>query len=436
MRMLFAGILLGLSSMVCLPANAVLTIEITQGEDSGVPIAVVPFRWHGAGNPPEDLRGIIAANLHRSGRFDLLPPGNFLSRPSEIGEVRYKDWRLIKAEALVVGRIFEKSPDNYEITFQLLDVYRETQKAGYRFNATGEHLRQVAHQISDHIYHKLTGIEGAFDTRIAYVTREQQDNGDRIYQLMVADSDGHRPQQILRTTNLPVLSPAWSPDGEWLAYVSFVDRRSGANVWLQNIRTGNRRKIAQSEGAASAPAWSPDGKRLALRMSHKGNADIYLMDVASGSIKRLTRHPAIDTEPAWAPNGRQLVFTSDRSGRPQIYRVAAAGGKPERLTRGVGRENARASYDPKGERLVMVTNRGTGYQIGVFYMADGRMDLLTDGTLDESPVFAPNGAMVLYATRLGREGVLAAVSADGRVKQVLKLHRGEVREPSWAPKKN
>jgi TolB protein len=160
------------------------------------------------------------------------------------------------------------------------------------------------------------------------------------------------------------------------------------------------------------------------------------MDVASGSIKRLTRHPAIDTEPAWAPNGRQIVFTSDRSGRPQIYRVAAAGGKPERLTRGVGRENARASYDPKGERLVMVTNRGTGYQIGVFYMADGRMDLLTDGTLDESPVFAPNGAMILYATRLGHEGVLAAVSADGRVKQVLKLHRGEVREPSWAPKRN
>ena len=202
---------------------------------------------------------------------------------------------------------------------------------------------------------------------------------------------------------------------------------------MQDINSGNRRTIAQVEGAASAPAWSPDGKWLALTISAKGNTDIYVLQVASGDIRQLTRHPAIDTEPAWSPDGRHLVFTSDRSGRPQIYRIGRNGGEAERLT-WEGKENARASYDPSGKRLVMVTNRGTGagYQIGVFSLASGEMELLTDGALDESPTFSPNGAMILYATRLGRDGVLAAVSADGRVRQILKMHDGEVREPAWA----
>ncbi len=437
MRRLVAGMLLALSTgcVVLLPTSAfaALTIEITQGEDSGTPIAAVPFRWHGDGEPPEDIREIIAADLHRSGRFDLLPAADFLSKPSEITEVRYKDWRLIKAEALVIGRVIEKGPDQFEVSFQLLDIYRERIKVGLRFSVSAAQLRQVAHQISDRIFYEMTGVRGAFDTRIAYVTMNQQNNGDRLYRLMVADSDGHDPQQILQTTNLPVLSPAWSPNGEWLAYVSFSNATSGANIWLQDINSGNRRTIAQVEGAASAPAWSPDGKWLALTISVKGNTDIYVLQVASGEIRQLTRHPAIDTEPDWSPDGRHLVFTSDRSGRPQIYRISRSGRDIERLTR-EGKENARASYHPSGKRLVMVTNRGTGagYQIGVFSMASGEMELLTDGTLDESPTFSPNGAMILYATRLGRDGILAAVSADGRVRQILKMHDGEVREPAWA----
>ncbi|HCX87095.1 MAG TPA: Tol-Pal system beta propeller repeat protein TolB [Gammaproteobacteria bacterium] len=302
-----------------------------------------------------------------------------------------------------------------------------------RYSATAAQLRQVAHQISDRIFYEMTGIKGAFDTRIAYVTMQLSDGGDRIYQLMIADSDGHNAQQILNTTNLPVLSPAWSPNGQWLAYVSFSDGRSGANVWLQDISTGTRRPVARFDGAASAPAWSPDGKSLALTVAAQGNTDIYVLEVASGELHRLTKHQAIDTEPAWSPDGRYLVFTSDRSGRPQIYRVSRNGGKVERLTR-EGKENAGASYDPTGKRLVMVTNRGqgAGYQIGVFYPASGRTDVLTDGTLDESPTFSPNGAMILYATRLGSDGVLVAVSADGRVRQVLKLTDGDVREPAWS----
>ena len=414
-------------------AVAALTIEITQGERSGIPVAAVPFRWQGTGDPPEDLRAIVAADLHRSGRFDLLSTADYLSTPSEVSEVRYKDWRLIKAESLVIGRITEKGPDEFEVSFQLLDVYRERVKVGLRYTANAGQLRQVAHQISDRIFYEMTGIKGAFDTRIAYVTMQLSDTGDRVYQLMIADSDGHNAQQILKTTNLPVLSPAWSPNGQWLAYVSFSDNTSGANVWLQDIGTGTRQPVASFDGSASAPAWSPDGKSLALTVSANGNTDLYILGVASGEIRRLTKHPAIDTEPAWSPDGRYLVFTSDRNGRPHIYRISRNGGKVERLTR-EGKENAGASYDPSGKRLVLVTNRGqgAGYQIGVFYPESGRTDVLTDGTLDESPTFSPNGAMILYATQMGRDGVLAAVSADGRVRQVLKLTEGDVREPAWA----
>tara|TARA_Y100001934_G_scaffold248462_1_gene309072 strand:- start:444 stop:1796 length:1353 start_codon:yes stop_codon:yes gene_type:complete len=416
-------------------AAGALTVEITEG-GSGIPVAAVPFHWQGANDPPEDIRAIIAADLHRSGRFELLSPTDFLSQPGEASEVRYKDWRLIKAEALVVGRITEKGPDRFDVNFQLLDVYRERVKVALRYTASADQLRQVAHRISDRIFYEITGIKGAFDTRIAYVKMQLLNDGDRVdrvRQLMVADSDGHNEQIMLTTTNLPVLSPAWSPNGKYLAYVT-IDPESGAIVWIQNPEDPDtRRPIRRFGGAASAPAWSPDGKSLALRVSKQGNSDIYVLRVSSGEMRRVTKHPGIDTEPAWSPDGRYLVFTSDRNGRPHIYRVSRNGGKVERLTR-EGKENAGASYDPMGNRLVLVTNRGqgAGYQIGVFYPESGRTDVLTDGTLDESPTFSPNGAMILYATRMGSEGVLAAVSADGRVRQVLKLTDGDVREPAWA----
>lgn len=421
-------------------AAGALTIEITQGEKSGIPVAVVPFRWEGAGDPPANLRGIVAADLHRSGRFELLPPADFLSRPSKLSEVKFKDWRLIKAEALVVGRITEKGPDKFEVSFQLVDVYRERAKGlALRWVVPAAQLRRVAHQISDRIFYEMTGIKGAFDTRIAYVTMNISEENDRIYRLMLADSDGYNSRELFKTTGKwPILSPAWSPNSQWLAYVSFEsvsgsNDNSGANVWLLNISTGDRRLAHRFDGAASAPAWSPDGESLALTVSAGGNSDIYVLGVSSGEIRRVTKHPAIDTEPAWSPDGRYLVFTSDRNGRPHIYRVGRNGGKAERLTR-EGKENAGASYDPTGKRLVLVTNRGqgAGYQIGVFYPESGRTDVLTDGTLDESPTFSPNGAMILYATRMGSQGVLAAISADGRVSQVLKLTDGDVREPAWA----
>ena len=419
-------------SMLALSLSGVravaLTIEITKGADGGIPIAVVPFKWQGQSALPVEVGDIIAADLYRSGQFNPLPVDDFLSRPSDESEVKYKDWRLIKAVNLVVGRVTQMGTDRYAVRFQLFDVFRERQLAAFLWKVTGSDLRKIAHQISDKVYEALTGRPGAFDSRIAYVTLLRTASKGSEYQLMVADADGYNPKQILRSPD-PILSPAWAADGTWLAYVSFEDGRS--KIFVQNLNTGARKKLAEFPGINGAPAWSPDGKHMAMTLSRDGNPEIYVMHIASGSLRRLTNHSSIDTEAAWSPDGRHLVFTSDRAGRPQIYRISAAGGRAERLTF-EGKENARASYDRAGKHLTLVTNHGNGDQIGVFSLPTGSLEILTDGRLDESPTFAPNGAMILYAAQRGGSGLLSAVSADGRVRQVLRSESGTVREPAWS----
>ncbi len=419
-------------SMLALSLSGVravaLTIEITKGADGGIPIAVVPFKWQGQSALPVEVGDIIAADLYRSGQFNPLPVDDFLSRPSDESEVKYKDWRLIKAVNLVVGRVTQMGTDRYAVRFQLFDVFRERQLAAFLWKVTGSDLRKIAHQISDKVYEALTGRPGAFDSRIAYVTLLRTASKGSEYQLMVADADGYNPKQILRSPD-PILSPAWAADGAWLAYVSFEDGRS--KIFVQNLNTGARKKLAEFPGINGAPAWSPDGKHMAMTLSRDGNPEIYVMHIASGSLRRLTNHSSIDTEAAWSPDGRHLVFTSDRAGRPQIYRISAAGGRAERLTF-EGKENARASYDRAGKHLTLVTNHGNGDQIGVFSLPTGSLEILTDGRLDESPTFAPNGAMILYAAQRGGSGLLSAVSADGRVRQVLRSESGTVREPAWS----
>jgi TolB protein len=419
-------------SMLALSLSGVravaLTIEITKGADGGIPIAVVPFKWQGQSALPVEVGDIIAADLYRSGQFNPLPVDDFLSRPSDESEVKYKDWRLIKAVNLVVGRVTQMGTDRYAVRFQLFDIFREQQLTGFRWEVIGSDLRKIAHQISDKVYEALTGRSGAFDSRIAYVTLLRTASKGSEYQLMVADADGYNPKQILRSPD-PILSPAWAADGAWLAYVSFEDGRS--KIFVQNLNTGARKKLAEFPGINGAPAWSPDGKHMAMTLSRDGNPEIYVMHIASGSLRRLTNHSSIDTEAAWSPDGRHLVFTSDRAGRPQIYRISAAGGRAERLTF-EGKENARASYDQAGKHLTLVTNHGNGDQIGVFSLPTGSLEILTDGRLDESPTFAPNGAMILYAAQRGGSGLLSAVSADGRVRQVLRSESGTVREPAWS----
>ena len=419
------------ASIVLWPAGAgaVLTIEITQGAETGLPIAIVPFRWEGPGKPPQAISDIVEADLTRSGRFLSLPRKDFVSTPHEDKEIVFKDWRILKAEALVIGDVRRVAQGRFQVQFRLYDVFKQAQLAGYRYTVGADMLRTVAHQISDIIYEKLMGEPGAFNTRIAYITREDTNPGGVSYKLQVADSDGYGPQTIVRSAE-PMLSPAWSPDGKRLAYVSFEDKR--AKVYMQNVADGRRELIAQFKGINGAPAWSPDGKRLAMTLSKAGNAEIYVLDIATRRLRRLTYNRAIDTEPAWSPDGRWIVFTSDRAGRPQIYRMHATGGEVERLTFD-GDYNARASYSADGKMLVLVSAHRGRFHIATLRLDDKVLHVLTDTSLDESPTFAPNGRMILYATEVRGRGVLASVSADGRVRQLFKFEKGDVREPAWSP---
>jgi TolB protein len=410
-------------------ASAILTIEITQGVDGGLPIAVVPFGGAGTQRPPQDVAAVIEADLARSGRFTPLDKKIFVSRPAEDRQVVYKDWRIVKAEALVIGNVKPLAQGRWQVEFRLYDIYKEKQLAGYSYVVAGNQLRAVAHQVSDIIYEKLTGEPGVFSTRIAYVTREGVVKRFS-YKLQIADSDGHNPLNLW-TSKEPIMSPAWAPDGARLAYVSFEHQRR-PTLYLQNVVNGTRHRIAGFDGINSAPAWSPDGTKLALTLSRDGNPEIYVMRLSDNALTRLTNHPAIDTEPSWSPDGKEIAFTSDRGGKPQIYRMRADGGKVERVTF-EGEYNARASYSADGKMLTLVSGAQGRYHASLLHLQSSVLQVLTDTPLDESPSFAPNGRMVLYATDRGGRGVLASVSSDGRVRQLLKLQEGDVREPAWSP---
>lgn len=405
-----------------------LTIRITQGVEGALPIAIVPFEW--AGQPlPQDVAQVIANDLTRSGRFNVMPAADLPARPSDSAQVNFKDWRTVGMDNLVIGRITATADGGYLVEFRLLDVFGGKQLAGFQIPSHVSNLRLTAHHISDIIYKTLLNIDGAFSTRIAYVTVDRKDAKNSLYRLQIADADGYDAKTILESPQ-PLMSPAWSPDGNRLAYVSFEERNSA--IYVQDIRTGAREKVVSGAGINSSPAFAPDGQRLAVTRSMEGNPDIYVVDIASRQQRRLTTHEAIDTEAAWAPDGSAIIFTSDRGGGPQIYRMAPDGGDAKRLTFNLGNYNSRASYAPDGKKLVMV-NGGSGFRIVVLDLATGGSRVLTGSSLDESPSFAPNGSVIIYATMGGRGTELAAVSVDGTVKQRLALQVGQVREPAWGP---
>ena len=415
------SVLFALFAVFALPANAVLEIDITEGVVGGIPIAVVPFL--NSGSVPQNVSDVIASDLARSGRFDVIPEADYLNRPTDSQDVSYKDWRLVKADALVVGKIIP-SGSGYQVSFELMDVGRGLTIEGRSFNVPENRLRVVSHHISDIIYQALTGKPGAFNTWIAYVTKEGS-----TYQLQIADSDGYDPFPV-RTSSEPIIATAWSPDGRKVAYVEFNKGRS--IVWIQDLAAGQRTAIAQFKGSNTSPAFSPDGRRLALSLSKDGNPEIYVMDLATSALTRITRDRGIDTEPSWSPDGRSLLFTSGRSGKPQIYKVSAQGGSAQRVTF-QGKYNAKASYSPDGTKITLITNQGQGDRIGLLDIKTGVIQQLTKSDLDESPSFALNGEMVLYATKSGGSGVLSVVSDLGRVAQTLSVEQGDVREPAWSP---
>lgn len=420
----YARLLVFIASWYALSAQAILSIEITKGADTGIPIAIVPFF---GGEDGAAIAGIIDADLTRSGRFNTLEKKDFVAMPKDISDIEYKNWRLLKAEGVAVGSVQHRG-DKLAVEMQLHDVFKQQRLVKVTYNVDRSLLRTVAHQLSDIIYEKFTGERGAFNTRIAYITKEGA-RRNTSYKLLVADADGYNARAIVVSPE-PLMSPAWSPDGTRLAYVSFEEGRS--IVYVQSVADGKRMKVAESKGINSGPAWSPDGTRLAVVLSKEDVADIYVYRFADQSFTRLTGNPAIDTEPAWAPDGKSLVFTSDRSGRPQIYRMDANGDNVQRLTF-ENDYNARASYSPDGKMLTLVSGGRGEYHAALYHLQEGALQILTDTNLDESPTFAPNGRIVLYATQVNRRGVLATVSADGQVRQILKSSEGDIREPAWSP---
>ena len=404
-----------------------LEIDIVGGNAAALPIAVVPFEGS-AGET--DVAAVVRADLERSGQFRALPEKDMVERPTRGSEVQYPTWRLLKQDFVVVGRAVDAGGGSYRVEYELFDVAKQQRLLGFALTARAGAMRDVAHQIADAIYEKILGVRGAFWTRIAYVTATGVGKGSR-YALMVADADGWNPQTVVRS-NEPLLSPSWSPDGRRLAYVSFEGGNSA--IFVQDIATGAREKLAGFRGINGAPAFSPDGRKLALTLSRSGSPEIYVMDLASRALTQITHQLGIDTEPTWSADGNTIYFTSDRGGRPQIYQVSVAGGGATRVTfQGSYNASASVSYDDK--KIAVAQGNGNAYRIALLDRSLGspRWDTLSPGSLDESPSFAPNAGMLLYAAREGGRGVLYAVSTDGRVRQRLVLANGDVREPAWGP---
>jgi TolB protein len=408
-----------------------LEIDIVGGNAAALPIAVVPMPFQGTGAAPAtDVASVIRADLDRSGQFRSLPDRDMVEHPTRGSEVNYPTWRLLKQDFLVVGRVLDAGGGSYRVEYELFDVAKQQRLLGFAMTARANAMRDVSHQIADAIYEKILGVRGAFWTRIAYVTATGVGKGSR-YALMVADADGYNPQTVVRSAE-PLLSPAWSPDGHKLAYVSF--ERGNSSIYIQDIATGARNLVASFRGINGAPNFSPDGRRLALTLSKSGNPEIYVMDLGSKALHQVTNQFGIDTEAVWSPDGGSLYFTSDRGGKPQIYQAPASGGSATRVTF-QGSYNAKASVSFDGKKIAVAQGNGNNYRIALLDRSLGspRWSTLSPGSLDESPSFAPNAGMILYAAREGSRGVLYAVSADARVRQRLVLADGDVREPAWGP---
>jgi TolB protein len=421
MRLVFRSLVL-LLALVCFSAQAQLSIDIVGGGANQIPIGVLHFA--GEQVLGQNISDIVEADLQRSGRFRTLFAANVDPPPAELAQVNFDDWKSRSADALVIGSVVRLADGRFEARFRLIDVPKQAQIAGLAFTLTAQQVRATAHRIADLIYEKLTGDRGVFSTRIAYVVKRGQ-----RYELQIADADGVGAQTAL-ASHEPIISPAWSPDGTRLAYVSFENKKPV--VYVHSLVSGQRHVAANFKGSNSAPAWSVDGKQLAVVLSKEGGSQIFLIGTDGSSPRRITDSGTINTEPCFAPDGQTIYFTSDRGGSAQIYRMSLSGGEAARVTFD-GSYNVSPRISSDGKTMAYIARDGGRFQLKVLDLASGQGQAITDGERDESPSFAPNGKMILYATQSNDRGSLAAVSVDGRVKQRLSVQAADVREPAWGP---
>lgn len=422
-KFILLGLMLAFLSSV---QAAGLTIEITKGSQTTVPIAIVPFAQQGAvGNVK--ISDVISSDLAGSGFFKTLGEDDMLTKPSDPDRVNFKDWQVLGQDYLTIGQVVGQG-NSFTIQFHLFNVHNGQLLMGYRLTSGANELRRAAHHISDLIYEKLTGRKGAFNTRIAYVATSLKGTVKQ-YMLQVADADGFNPRTIAESAE-PLMAPAWSPDGSKIAYVSFQSKRS--EIFVQTLANGQRDSVSAYHGINGAPAFSPDGGSLAMTLSKDGSPDIYVLNLATRNLTRLTSSLSIDTEPSWSADGSSIVFTSDQGGKPQLYLIPVTGGKASRLTF-QGDYNARGRFSSDGKSLAMVTATGGEYRIAVMDLATKTVNVVSDGRLDDSPSFAPNGSMLLFSANKGGRSVLSVVSTDGAMQQKLAFESAEVREPVWGP---
>ncbi len=415
-------------------AFAILNLELTSGVSGAVPVAIVPFA--GQGEAPVNVSDVINTDLQNSGRFKVYGRNDFSDTPSTIQDVKFKTFQELGTDDVVIGSVRSVGGDRYQVSFQMLDVFKGKDNAkgsvtlDQTMTVSGNQLRRLAHHISDLIYQQILGVRGVFSTRLAYIVVHRSDNGATRYILEVADQDGENAHPLLSSTD-PIMSPAWSPNGKQIAYVSFEGQR--ASIYIEEVSSGSRQLVSQYNGINGAPAWSPNGKKLALVLSKDGSPNIYVLDLGSRQLTQMTHDWSINTEPAWSPDGKTIVFTSNRGGGPQIYQLNVANHAINRISYD-GDYNARASFTADGSHIAMLHREHGIYNIGLLDLNGGNFRLLTNSGVDnESPSIAPNGSMVLYGTLSSGRSVLGMSSDDGKVQLKLPERNGEVQDPAWSP---